>query len=76
MCMGCMANADFVLTSGILGAASMRVGARRFLPGGFRRPGKVTADETRAFVDSLRPSSVAIPDRVVDPDAPRVLADR
>jgi hypothetical protein len=70
-----MANADFVLTSGILGAASMRVGARRFLPGGFQRPGKVTDDE--AFVDSLAPKPVvAVPDQVVDPDGHRVLADR
>jgi hypothetical protein len=75
MCMGCMANADFVMTSGILGAASMRVGARRYLPGGFRRPSKVTDDEVQAFVDSLTPLPVAVPDRVVDLDGAQVLAD-
>lgn len=32
MCMQCMANGDFLLTSGILGVASARVGLRRFRP--------------------------------------------
>jgi hypothetical protein len=34
MCMGCATNADFLLTSGILGAASLRVAARRLRPVG------------------------------------------
>jgi hypothetical protein len=54
MCMGCMANADFVLTSGVLGAAGLRVGARQLLPRSPRWPRKVTDEETAAFVASLR----------------------
>lgn len=80
MCMGCMSNADFVLTSGILGAASVRAGARQLLPGTFAWTGKVTDDEARAFMASLVPAASAeppvapvVPDRVV---MPRVLAGR
>ena len=51
--MGCMANGDFLLTSGILGAASVRVGLRRYLPGLPTRPRKVTDDEVSAFMASL-----------------------
>lgn len=55
MCMGCMANADFAVTSGILGAASLRVGARRFLPNAPRWARKVTDREADEFVASLAP---------------------
>jgi hypothetical protein len=51
-----MANADFVLTSGVLGAASLRVGARQLLPRGPRWKGKVTDEETASFVASLSPA--------------------
>jgi len=54
MCTGCMANADFVLTGGILGAASLRVGARQLLPRSPRRTRKVTDEEAASFVASLR----------------------
>jgi hypothetical protein len=57
MCMGCMTNADFVLTSGMLGAASIRVGARRFLPRAPRWARKVTDAEAAAFVASLAPAA-------------------
>jgi hypothetical protein len=57
MCMGCMTNADFVLTSGMLGAASIRVGARRFLPRSPRWARKVTDAEAAAFVASLAPAA-------------------
>lgn len=57
MCMGCMANGDFLLTSGILGAASVRVGLRRFLPGLPTRHRKVTDDEVTAFMASLVPTA-------------------
>ena len=33
MCMGCMGNADLLLTSGILGAAGARIGLKRRWPG-------------------------------------------
>lgn len=58
MCMGCMANADFVVTGGILGAASVRVGARRLLPRAPRWTRKVTDDEARASLASIEPSTV------------------
>lgn len=61
MCMGCMTNADFVLTSGLLGAASMRVGARRFLPRAPRWARKVTDAEAAAFVASLAPAAPLAP---------------
>lgn len=54
MCTGCVANADFVLTSGILGAASLRAGARQLLPRSSRRPRRVTDEEAASFVASLR----------------------
>lgn len=57
MCMGCMANADFAVTSGILGAASLRVGARRFLPKAPRWSRKVTDREAEDFLASLTPST-------------------
>jgi hypothetical protein len=60
MCMGCMTNADFVVTSGILGAASMRVGARRFLPRAPRWARKVSDAEAAAFVASLDPATPAV----------------
>jgi hypothetical protein len=55
MCMGCMANADFAVTSGLLGAASLRVGVRRFLPKAPRWSRKVTDREASEFVASLAP---------------------
>lgn len=55
MCMGCMSNADFVVTSGILGAASLRVGARQLLPRAPRWARRVTDDEASEFVASLAP---------------------
>jgi len=61
--MGCMANADFVVTSGILGVASARVGFRRYLPRVPRWARKVTDDEAREFVASLgRPQAPAAGD--------------
>ena len=53
MCMGCMSNADFVVTSGILGAASLRVGARQLLPRAPRWARRVTDSEANEFVASL-----------------------
>lgn len=55
MCMGCMTNADFVLTSGLLGAAGVRVGARQLFHGATRWTRKVTDEEALAFVASLAP---------------------
>ncbi|MGV3758639.1 MAG: hypothetical protein ACO1PW_03735 [Actinomycetota bacterium] len=55
MCAGCMGTADFLLTGGVLGAASLRVAGRRLLPGGRARgSGKVTDAEAQAFVTRLR----------------------
>jgi hypothetical protein len=45
------------VTSGILGAASMRVGVRRFLPRAPRWARKVTDAEAAAFVASLAPAT-------------------
>ena len=59
MCMGCMANADFAVTSGLLGAASLRVGARRFLSTAPRWTRKVTDREASEFVASLAPGTEA-----------------
>lgn len=52
MCMQCMANGDFLLTSGILGAASVRVGLRRFLPE-LRKPATATDEDARRLVAPL-----------------------
>jgi len=52
-----MSNADFVVTSGILGAASLRVGARQLLPRAPRWTRRVSDDEASEFVASLAPSS-------------------
>jgi len=60
-----MANADFALTSGILGAASVRVGLRRYLPGPLLRRRKVSEQEVCDFVASLQP----VPERAA-PGAP------
>lgn len=57
MCMGCMTSADFVVTSGVLGAASLRVGARRLLPTAPRWARKVSDREAAAFVASLAPAA-------------------
>jgi len=48
-----MANGEFVLTSGILGAASLRVGLRQLLPGVLQSNRKVTDEEATDFVASL-----------------------
>lgn len=55
MCMGCMSNADFVVTGGLLGAASLRVGARQLLPRAPRWARKVSDGEAHEFVASLAP---------------------
>lgn len=54
MCMGCMAQADFLATGGVLGLAGLRVGARRLL--GTRGSGsrKVSDAEADEFVASLQ----------------------
>jgi hypothetical protein len=74
MCMGCMTSADFVLTSGIIGAASVRVGARQLLPRAPRWTRKVTDEEAQDFMASLAPRPPAQVDRRAD--TTRVLADR
>jgi hypothetical protein len=66
-----MSNADFVVTSGILGAASLRVGARQLLPRAPRWARKVTEDEADAFVASLAPAAPA--DRPADEPDDQVL---
>jgi hypothetical protein len=57
MCMGCMGNADFLLTGGIVGAASLRVAARSALPGVIRRPRKVSDGEVSEFLAGLQPAA-------------------
>lgn len=59
MCMGCMSNADFVVTSGLLGAASLRVGARQLLPRAPRWTRKVSDGEAHEFVASLVPQPIS-----------------
>jgi hypothetical protein len=59
MCMGCMSNADFLVTGGVLGAASVRVGLRRLLPVPPAFARKVTDEEATAFIASLAPPSRA-----------------
>jgi hypothetical protein len=54
MCMGCASNADFIVTSGILGGASLRVAARRFLPTTPRWARRVSDGEAQAFVAGLQ----------------------
>jgi hypothetical protein len=79
MCMGCATNADFLVTSGILGAASLRVAARRVLPTTPRWARKVSDEEAAGFVSSLQPVVDATePATPADDhlDEPRVLADR
>lgn len=62
MCMGCMSNADFLVTGGVMSIASLRIGLRRILPvtPAFARP--VTDLEAEAFVASLSPTPIEIPD--------------
>lgn len=62
MCAGCMGTADFLLTGGMLGAASLKVAGRRLVPG-WRGRGKVTDAEAEAFVArvSTPPSPAARP---------------
>lgn len=74
MCMGCMANGDFLLTSGILGAASVRVGLRRYLPGLPTWPRKVTDAETSEFVASLAPATDTNPEPPIDAVRPTATA--
>lgn len=90
MCMGCASNADFLVTSGILGGASLRVAARRFLPVTPRWARKVTDHEADAFLAGLQPEpgAATTPDRgatsraqlasepLPQPVAEPVLADR
>jgi hypothetical protein len=78
MCMGCASNADFLVTSGVLGAASLRVAARRVLPTTPRWARRVSDEEAAGFVSSLQPTAdVAAPATApADPDDTRVLADR
>lgn len=54
MCAGCMGTADFLFTSGVLGAASLKVAGRRLLPGNPRRDRKVTDAEADEFVARLK----------------------
>lgn len=56
MCAGCMGTADFLLTGGVIGAASLKVAGRRLVPSR-RGRGKVTDDEADAFVARLRTSA-------------------
>jgi hypothetical protein len=79
MCMGCASNADFLVTSGILGAASLRVAARRVLPTTPRWARKVSDEEAAGFVSSLQPTVDATEPTAPADDHrhdPRVLADR
>lgn len=69
MCMGCMTNADVVLTSGILGAAGVRVGARQLLSRPPRWTRMVTDEEAREFVASLAPPPVPAPTGMAPPPA-------
>ena len=58
MCAGCMGTADFLLTGGVLGVASLKVAGRRLLPGRGDR-GRVTDAEAAAFVARLRAGAPA-----------------
>jgi hypothetical protein len=53
MCMGCMSNADFLVTGGMVGAAGVRVGVRRLASTPARWARKVTDEEAQEFVASL-----------------------
>lgn len=55
MCMGCMSTADFVVTGGVLGAASLRVSARRLMSSPGRWAAKVSDEEAAEFLQSLEP---------------------
>jgi|GEM_PF-6311673 len=67
MCAGCMGTADFLLTGGVLGAASLKVAGRRLLPGGRDRGrGKVTDAEAEAFITRLRRDPTEV-DRTEEP---------
>lgn len=58
MCAGCMGTADFLLTGGVLGAASLKVAGRRLVPGWRDRGrGKVTDAEADAFITRLQRSA-------------------
>ena len=68
MCMGCMAQADFLATGGVLGIAGLRVGARSLLGKGRSVP-KVSDAEANEFVASLqapapRAATSSVPDDV------------
>ncbi len=74
MCASCFTNADFLVTGGILSAASLRVGVRTLLPGAATRWAKrVTDEEAAEFVDSLQPDDTA---SSADSDPRQVLAER
>lgn len=68
MCMGCMSNADFLVTGGMVGAAGVRVGVRRLMSTPARWTRKVTDDEAQEFVASL--ARVEEPARVGAVDRP------
>lgn len=59
MCMGCMNNADFLISGGMVGAASLRVGVRRFLPVAPRWTRRVSDAEADEFVASLAQTALA-----------------
>jgi hypothetical protein len=62
-----MGTADFLLTGGVLGAASLKVAGRRLLPGGRDRGrGKVTDAEAEAFITRLRRDPTEV-DRTEEP---------
>jgi hypothetical protein len=56
MCMQCLANADFVVASGILGTASARIGLRQRWP---RRVRKMSNQEAAALLASPDPENHA-----------------
>ena len=65
MCMGCMAQADFLATGGVLGLAGLRVGARSLFGKGRSAP-KVSDAEADEFVAALqahRPPALTSPTR-------------
>ena len=74
MCMGCMAQADFLATGGVLGLAGLRVGARSLFGKGRTAP-KVSDAEADEFVASLQAhqppaASASPPDAVAAPAGP------
>jgi len=58
MCMGCMSNAEFLVASGVVGAASLRVGLRALLPTPPAFLRKVTDEEAAAFVAAMQSGTI------------------